>query len=219
MLRVGIVDDHQLFRKSMTLLVNSFEGMKMVVDAENGKVFLNKLEKETLDVILLDIQMPVMDGYETCKELLNQFPNVKILIISQLTSRESIHKIMHLGAHGYFTKNSNPDQLKLAIKNVHEEGFYFGLELGSVIREVLLMEKKKTASVINIKELFSDRELEIIKLICKQFKSKEIADKLFIHIRTVDSHRKHVMEKSKSKNIIGVILFALKHKIITVEEL
>ena len=219
MLRIGIVDDHLLFRKSMTLLINSFEGMRVVIDAENGKQFLGQLSSNVIDVVLLDIQMPVMDGYETCKLLLSRFPEIKILIISQLTSRESIHKIMELGAHGYFTKNTNPEQLELAIRSMHEEGFYFGLELGTVIKEALLWEVKNPVDVVNVRDLFSDRELQIIRMICKEMKSKEIADKLFINIRTVESHRKHVMEKSNSKNFIGVILFALKNGILTLEEL
>ena len=219
MLRIGIVDDHLLFRKSMTLLINSFEGMRVVIDAENGKQFLGQLSSNVIDVVLLDIQMPVMDGYETCKLLLSRFPEIKILIISQLTSRESIHKIMDLGAHGYFTKNTNPEQLELAIRSMHEEGFYFGLELGTVIKEALLWEVKNPVDVVNVRDLFSDRELQIIRMICKEMKSKEIADKLFINIRTVESHRKHVMEKSNSKNFIGVILFALKNGILTLEEL
>lgn len=219
MLRIGIVDDHLLFRKSMTLLINSFEGMHVVIDAENGRQFLNQLQDTTIDVVLLDIQMPVMDGYETCKLLLNRFPDVKILVVSQLTSRESIHKIMELGAHGYFTKNTNPEQLELAIRSMHEEGFYFGLELGSVIKEAMLWENKNPVEVIQRKDLFSDRELQIIRMICKEMKSKEIAEKLFINIRTVESHRKHVMEKSNSKNFIGVILFALKNEILTIDEL
>ncbi|MBN8641269.1 MAG: response regulator transcription factor [Flavobacteriales bacterium] len=219
MLRIGIVDDHLLFRKSMTLLINSFDGMHVVIDAENGRQFLNQLQDTTIDVVLLDIQMPVMDGYETCKLLLNRFPDVKILIVSQLTSRESIHKIMELGAHGYFTKNTNPEQLELAIRSMHEEGFYFGLELGSVIKEAMLWENNNPVDVVNHKDLFSDRELQIIRMICNEMKSKEIAEKLFINIRTVESHRKHVMEKSNSKNFIGVILFALKNGILTIDEL
>ena len=219
MLRIGIVDDHLLFRKSMTLLINSFDGMHVVIDAENGRQFLNQLQDTTIDVVLLDIQMPVMDGYETCKLLLNRFPDVKILIVSQLTSRESIHKIMELGAHGYFTKNTNPEQLELAIRSMHEEGFYFGLELGSVIKEAMLWENNNPVEVVHHKDLFSDRELQIIRMICNEMKSKEIAEKLFINIRTVESHRKHVMEKSNSKNFIGVILFALKNGILTIDEL
>lgn len=218
-LRIAIVDDHLLFRRSMTLLVNSFNGMHVAIDAENGKQFLSKLVSTPIDVVLLDIEMPIMDGYETCKQILNKYPDVKILIVSQLSSRESIHKIMELGAQGYFTKNSNPEQLEMAIRNVHEEGFYFGLELGSVIKEALLWEKNNAINQVDPKSLFSVREMQIIKMICKEHKSKEIADKLFINVRTVESHRKHVMDKTGTKNIIGVILFALKNGIITVNEL
>lgn len=217
-LRVGIVDDHLLFRKSMTLLIDSCQGMKVVMDAENGEVFLNKLKHDQVDVVLLDIQMPVMDGYETCKQLLALFPEIKILILSQLSSKESIHKIMEIGAHGYFTKNSNPDQLEMAIRSLHEQGFYFGLELGSVIKEALLRESINPSKYITPTEKLSERELQIIKMICKEMKSKEIADELFINVRTVETHRKNIIDKTHSKNFIGVILYALKHKIISYKE-
>jgi len=218
-LKIALIDDHLLFRRSMSLLINSFEGMKVVVDAAEGNQCLTKLVTTPVDVLLLDIQMPVMDGYETCKQVKSKFPDVKILIVSQLSSRESIHKMMELGAHGYFTKNSNPDQLELAIRNVHEEGFYFGQELSLVIKEAMFWENKNAINYDEPKDLFSERELQIIKMICKEYKSKEIADILFINVRTLESHRKNVMDKSNDKNIIGVILFALKNGIITIDEL
>jgi two-component system response regulator DegU len=218
-LKIGIVDDHLLFRRSMTLLMNTFPGIQVLVDAENGKQCISKLITTPVDVLLLDIEMPIMDGYETCNEVKSRFPDVRILIVSQLSTRESIHKMMELGAHGYFTKNCNPDQLELALRNVYEEGFYFGLELGSVIKEAMLWEKNNAISYASSKSLFSERELQIIKMICKEYKSKEIADKLFINHRTVETHRKNVMDKCSAKNIIGVILYALKNGMITVEEL
>jgi len=218
-LKIALVDDHLLFRKSMSLLINSFDGMQVVVDAAEGNQCLTKLMTTPVDVLLLDIQMPVMNGYETCKQVKNRFPDVKILIVSQLSTTESIHKMMELGAHGYFTKNSNPDQLEQAIRNVHEEGFYFGQELALVIKEAVLWENKNAIKYDETKDLFSERELQIIKMICKEDKSKEIADKLFINVRTVETHRKNVMERCGAKNIIGVILFAIKSGIITVDEL
>jgi DNA-binding NarL/FixJ family response regulator len=219
LIRVAIVDDHLLFRKSLSLLINSFKGMKVDIDAENGQVFLNKLENTKIDVVLLDIQMPVMDGYETCNHLLSEFPDVKILVVSQLSTRESIHKIMEIGAHGYFTKNSNPDQLEIAIRSLHEKGFYYGLEIGAVIKEALLWESKNSLPESLSPDKLSERELQIIKMICKEMRSKEIADHLFINVRTVESHRKNILEKTNSKNFIGVILYAVKHKILTVQDL
>lgn len=219
MLRIGIVDDHKLFRKSLALLIATFEGVSVVIEAKNGKEFIDTLEDTTIDLVLLDIQMPEMDGYETCKVLHELYPNIKILIVSQLTTRESIHKIMDLGAHGYFTKNSDPDQLEFAIKSLNDKGFYFGMELGEVLREAILWEKKTAKKPLDSTVSLSKRELEIIVMASKEFSSAEIADKLCINIRTVETHRKRIMEKTKAKNFIGVVLFALKHQYISLDDL
>ncbi|WP_298220568.1 response regulator transcription factor [Flavobacterium sp.] len=219
MLRIGIVDDHKLFRKSLALLITTFDGVSVVIEAKNGKEFIDTLEETPIDLVLLDIQMPEMDGYETCKVLHELYPNIKILIVSQLTTRESIHKIMDLGAHGYFTKNSDPDQLEFAIKSLNDKGFYFGMELGEVLREAILWEKKTTKKPLDSSVSLSKRELEIIVMASKELSSAEIADKLCINIRTVETHRKRIMEKTKAKNFIGVVLFALKHQYIALDDL
>ena len=182
--KVAFVDDHLLYRKSMTLLVNSFDEIEVIVDAENGQVFLDLLEHNLIDVVLLDIQMPVLDGYQTCKKLQVNYPDLKILIVSQLSTRESIHRIMELGAHGYFTKNSNPEQLETAIKSVVENGFYFGLELSSVVKEAMFWQQNNPNTQEQEIIALSSRELQIIKLICSEKRSKEIADELFINVRT-----------------------------------
>ena len=159
----------------------------------------------------------------TCssKKILNKsYPDLRILIVSQLTTKESIHRIMELGAHGYFTKNSDPEQLEFAIRSMHDKGYYFGTELGTVLREAILWEKNVTnETVVSEKTSLSKREIEIILLAGKEFNSGEIADKLRIEIRTVETHRKRIMEKTKSKNFIGVILFALKNSYINLDQL
>lgn len=218
LLRIGIVDDHLLFRRSMSLLINSFKGISVIFDAENGKTFLEKLRGNPIDIVLLDLHMPVMDGYEVCKLLLQDYPQIKILVVSQLSTRESIHKVMELGANGYFTKNSDPDQLESALRNVQDNGFYFGLELGTVIKEAMLWEKNSYKKTKYPKDLLSDRELQIIKMICKELSSKEIAERLFITLKTVETHRRHIMDKTDAKNFIGVLLFAIKNKILNIEE-
>ncbi|WP_296151596.1 response regulator transcription factor [uncultured Flavobacterium sp.] len=220
MLRIGIVDDHQLFRKSLSLLVDSFDGTKVVLEAENGLQLFEMLEIIPLDLLLLDIQMPQMDGYETCQILRKKYPDIKVLIVSQLATRESIHKVMELGAHGFFSKNSNPEQLELAIMNIYEKDFYFGQELGTVLKEAILWQKNyKIDDHILSTAQISARELDVIKLACREYSSSEIAEKLFISVRTVETHRKRIMEKTQSKNFIGVVLFILKQGLITVEEL
>ncbi|VXB05888.1 DNA-binding response regulator [Flavobacterium sp. 9AF] len=222
-MKVAIVDDHQLFRKSLAHLLNSFDDIDVVFQANNGKEFLNCIDQIQIDLVLLDIQMPEMDGFQTCRVLRDKYPNIYILIISQLTTKESIHRVMELGAHGFFTKNSDPDQLQNAIVSIKENGYYFGNELGSIIREVMLWEKKNSMNVEEDLEIdencLTTREIEIIKLVSNGRSSKEISEILNINVRTVETHRKHIMEKTNSKNFIGVVVFALKHQLIALDEM
>lgn len=219
MVTVALVDDHQLFRKSLSLLLNTFENISTVFDTDNGKNLLDFLEDSPLDVALLDLQMPLMDGYELCKLLKNNYPHIKIIIVSQLTTKEAVHKVMEHGANGFFTKNSPPEQLEVAIKSVMEKDYYFDLELSAVIREAILWQKKLTVNSYGISNSFSRREIEVLLLSCKELSSKEIASTLYISVRTVEKHRNHIMEKSQSKNFIGAILYALKNNYISLDEI
>lgn len=223
-MKVAIVDDHQLFRKSLAHLLNSFDEIDVVFQANNGKEFLSNIDEYEIDLVLLDIQMPEMDGFQTCRVLRDKYPAIYVLIISQLTTKESIHRVMELGAHGFFTKNSDPDQLQKAIISIKENGYYFGNELGSVIREVILWEKKNIPSIYDSfaeidENSLTTREIEIIKLVSNGKSSKEISEILNINVRTVETHRKHIMEKTNSKNFIGVVIFALKYQLIALEEI
>lgn len=220
MIKVALVDDHQLFRKSLSLLLSSFEGIEIIHDTNDGLAFLKFAETEVIDVVLLDIQMPILDGYEVCKHLKLINPEAKILIISQLTSKEAIHQIMECGANGFFTKNSSPELLESAIRNVVERDYYFDVELGAVIREAILWEKKVHYNLdLTVHVSLTAREIEIIKMACVEMSSKEIGDKLCISTRTVEKHRKRIMEKTASKNFIGVILYALKTNAISLNDI
>jgi DNA-binding NarL/FixJ family response regulator len=230
MIKVTIVDDHQLFRKSLVLLINSFKGVQVISDSENGKVFLEKLYKTDAlpHIVLLDIEMPEMDGFETCIILRRDFPQIKILIVSQLTTKESIHKILELGAHGYFTKNSDPNQLQHAIRSLQDTGYYFGMELGSVIREALLWQNRSNINVEEEEELFvtpvnkdalTNREVEIIKMACMEFSAAEIAEKMCITSKTVESHKKRILDKTSTKNFIGAIMYAFKHDYLSLTDI
>ena len=220
MIRIAMVDDHQLFRKSLTLLLSTFEGVEVVFDTDDGTILLEKLDGgEPIDVVLLDIQMPILDGFEICKLLKKNYPDVKILIVSQLTTKEAVHKIMECGANGFFTKNSPPELLEQAIKNVINKDYYFDMELAAVVREAILWEKKVYANFnFTQKVSLTSREVEIILMACKELSSIEIGDKLCISTRTVEKHRKRIMEKTESKNFIGVVLYALKTNAIYLED-
>lgn len=219
MLQIGIVDDHLLFRRSLAHLVGTFEGVKVVLEAENGKKLFDLLPDVSVDLLLLDIQMPEMDGFEACTLLRSRYPAIKILIVSQLTTKESIHKVMELGAHGFFTKNSDPEQLEQAILSIRDKDFYFGQELGVVLREAILWEKKMPTPLLSSPVSITHREMDVIRKACKELSSIEIADQLCISVRTVETHRKRIMEKTNSKNFIGVILFALRHELLLVDDL
>ena len=221
MLRIGIVDDHKLFRKSLTLLINSFDNMEVVLDADNGKIFLEKLADNPINIVLLDIQMPEMNGFETCKILHLQYPEILILIVSQLTSKESVHKIMEIGAHGYFTKNSDPNLLEAAIRNLDEKGYYFEMEFGNVMREALQWQTNESGIVEEptAEMLLTERELQIIKMTAGELNSYEIGEIMCINKRTVEGHKVRILEKTNSKNFIGVVLYALRHGILMIEEL
>jgi len=220
MIKVALVDDHQLFRKSLSMLISSYDDMEVVYDTHDGMAFLDKIGTNPIDVVLLDIQMPLIDGFEICKRLRTANADIKILIISQLTSREAIHQIMECGANGFFTKNSDPELLESAIKAVFINDYYFDMELASVIREAILWEKNSSIGAARSEKVtLTAREIEIVKLACKEMSSIEIGDKLCISDRTVEKHRKRIMEKTGCRNFIGVVLFALKNNAIRLEDI
>lgn len=218
MIKIALVDDHKLFRKSLSLLMNSFNGISVVFDSADGYNFLQYLEETDIDVLLLDIKMPILNGFEVCLKAKLIDPKLKIIILSQLTSKEAVHKVMEIGANGYFTKNSSPEMLEEAINNVMDKDYYFDISLSSVIREALLWNKKRTSTIETDKVSLTSREIEIVQLATREKCSKEIADSLNISTRTVEKHRKHIMEKTQSKNFIGVVLYALRNNLIKLDE-
>lgn len=216
MTTIALVDDHQLFRKSLLNFLNALEGINVVFDTDDGNLLMKFLNGNKVDIVLLDIQMPVIDGFDLCKLIRVSHPKIRILVVSQLTTKQAVQKIMECGANGFFAKHSSPDQLEVAIKSVMDRDYYFDLELSKVIRETISWQKN-----VQLQHLvhFSDREIEIIKLSCKEFSSKQIAGKLFISIRTVEKHRNRIMEKTNAKNFIGAILYAIKHHQISINDL
>ncbi|HEX8268469.1 MAG TPA: response regulator transcription factor, partial [Flavobacterium sp.] len=200
MIRIGIVEDHFLVRKSLIHLISDFADIEVVLEAENGRQLMEILPSIPLEILVLDIRMPDIDGYQACVSVRNKYPDIKILMMSHLTSRQTLHRVIACGAHGFFSKNSKPHELEIAIKSIMNKEYYFDLELGEVLREAML-EKRSTFAVQQL-NVISDREIDVIRLAAKEMNSFEIADKLNINVRTVETHRKHIMEKTYSKNFI-----------------
>lgn len=218
MIRVALADDHTLFRKSLRILINSFDDCEVVLEAENGLDLEKKIKKANVDVLLLDIQMPQQNGIVTCTRIHEMYPEIKILILTQIESKEMVLKMIENGAAGYFTKNTNPENLEKAIKNLTNEGFYFDQNLGSVIRQAL--NNAETTKLVGDKYIvdFTDREIDIIRLIAQQKTNHEIGEELQISPRTIETYRKKMIEKTGCKNIIGVVIYAVKHDIIVVSD-
>lgn len=191
--------------------------MTVIIEACDGMDLLKKIPDSNIDILLLDIQMPKMDGIETCKQIRKKFPEILILILSQLTGNGSIQKVMKVGAHGYFTKNTSPKQIETAINNLHEKGFYFEKDIRSGIKEILNTNKNFYLNKSNCH--ITNREMEVIKLTLKELTGKEIANVLSISRRTVEVHKKNLMYKTNSKNFIGVIIYAIANHYIPFSEL
>ena len=218
MIKIALIDDHELFRKSLSTLLSFSTNFNVVYDTNDGLAFLEYIKENDVDVLLLDIQMPIINGFELCKILKRLQPEIKILIVSQLNSKEVIHHVMTCGANGFFSKNSSPNLLENAIENIIENDYYFDDELGIVIKDAILWERREGYTLDFSESIYlSDREIEIINMACVEMSSKEIANKLCISTRTVENHRKRIMEKTRAKNFIGVILFALKINAITLD--
>jgi len=215
MLKIAITDDHTLFRKSLGMLLNSFNNMQVVLEASNGSELLEKLKTTNVDILLLDLQMPVLDGFETSRHVKEKYPEIKILILTLMSGADIIEKVIKMGVNGYFTKNTPPNELENAIWNLKEDGFYFEDSLSQVINKILSTTDNQTIKEHEV--LFTERELEIIKLTAEGFKAREISEKLFISPKTVNNHKQNIQNKYKFENMMTTILYCINHNLINVD--
>lgn len=215
MLRVAITDDHTLFRKSLGMLVNSLADMQVVLEAGNGSELLDKLQNTPADILLLDLQMPEMDGFETAKRIKERYPEMKILILTLMSETDIIDRVIKMGVNGYFTKNTPPQELENAIWNLSNDGFYFEDSLSTVINKILNDPEKETVTADTIN--FTERELEIIKFTAEGLKAREIAETLFISPKTVNNHKQNIQNKYHFESMMTAILYCLNNQLINVD--
>jgi len=210
-IRVALVDDHKLFRKGMLELINGFTDFEVVWEAENGKDFTQKISPQNLpDVVLLDISMPVMDGYETARWLEQRFPEVKILALSMHNDDETIMKMLKSGVNGYVLKNADPAELKLALKTLVQEGSYYDHRVTGILVKNINAPKKTNIEL-------NDREIEFLKLACTELPYKSFAPLLKINPRLVEDTREKLFRKLEVVTRAGLVLYAIKHGIFKVE--
>lgn len=208
---VILVDDHSMIRFGLKSFLED-DDIEVIGEAKNGVEALNLLESIKPDVLVTDIMMPEMDGIELTAQVTKKYPSLPILALSMMNENHNIKKMMNAGAKGYALKDCSQKELILAIKTVYEGRSYYTDEVTQIIMESLHSKpkpKERTVTGVSLTE----RELEILHLICKEKTNPEIADELFISTRTVEAHKRNLIEKTGCKNIAGLVLYAVERNL------
>jgi DNA-binding NarL/FixJ family response regulator len=211
-IKVAIADDHTLFRAGVKTALSVKKDVELIAEADNGMQLLNLLRHIEPDVILLDIQMPIMDGITTLPEIRKLYPHVKVIILSMHNDHSMISKLMEIGANSYLTKNSDSETIYQAIKTCYEQEFFFN-ELTNKALLTGLRTRKPEANTLEDVQL-SDKELRILKLMCEEKTTKEIADIVEISPRTVEAIRDKLKSKTGAKSMAGLVMYAVKNGIL-----
>ncbi|MDP9229984.1 MAG: response regulator transcription factor [Bacteroidota bacterium] len=212
-IKVAIADDHKIFRKGVILSLRPFTNIKFVQEADNGEELLNGIAESQPDVVLMDLRMPLKDGIETTKALSKLYPDIHVLILSMYEDERFVYHLMENGANGYLLKNAEPQEIRRAIIDVYEKGYY----LNNFVNRVLLKRshaRQKVIPSLTNEITLSDKEKDVLRFICMEFTAQEIAKKMEISPRTVEAIKDRLMERFGSKNTAGLVFFAVKNNII-----
>lgn len=212
---VVITDDHNLFRKGLNALLSDFSFVGEINEAGNGKELLDLLHEleEKPDLILLDLNMPVMDGEEVLPKIKELYPDIKIVILSMEDDIQMVSFLIDQGINGYLLKNADPDELELALKKVLKNDFYFSSSLSGAVLSNL---KSITNNTDEKTPQLTSREEEVLKLICEELTASEIGEKLSISARTVEGYKRKLLEKTGTKNMAGLVVFAIKNDFVKI---
>jgi len=218
-MKIAIADDEALFRKGIARLFEDF-GATLAFEAANGQELLDQLEaaEELPDILLLDLNMPNMNGIDAAKTIQQLYPELKFIVLSTYYTKVFIVNMIDLGAAAYLAKNASPEEMEEAIKEVAEKGFYYSQKVMEVIRENILTKSKptfKTPFGVNL----SEREKEVLQLICEEMTTQEIASQLFISPRTVDGHRNNLLQKLDCRNTAGMVIIALQEQLVDIKRI
>ena len=209
-IKIAIADDYKIFREGLKVSLGQDDNLQVLLEADNGEDLLKAIETKQPDVIIMDLKMPIMDGMEATQLVRKKYPGIKVLVVSMYEDDKFIIHLMEIGANGYLLKNAEPDEIRKAIYAVHENGYYFN----DLVNKALL---KKLVLKNNIKPSFNEnvdlteRELEVLKLICAEKTAAEIAKQIFLSPRSVEGIRQRLIEKIGVRNTAGIVMFAVKN--------
>jgi DNA-binding NarL/FixJ family response regulator len=213
-----IADDHEIFRDGLALMINKQENLSLVGQAGNGRELIQLVNDKKPDIVITDIKMPYMDGIAATRLMLQQDPLLKIIALSMFDEEDLIVEMLEAGAKGYLLKNADKKEIQEAILTVNE-GNIFYCKLTSARLASLIVKSKFDPQKKKSSDLFTEREKQIIELICLQHTAQEIGDRLFLSKRTVEGYRTRILEKMEVKNTAGVVVFALRHNLIREEDI
>lgn len=216
MVKIIVVDDHALFREGMKVLINTEQIGEVVGEAENGKVFLDLLIEQKPDLVMMDIEMPVMSGFEAIQKARAIQPDIKVLALTMMTDKANYQSMINAGAMGYMLKSSDKNEFAKAVKTIMDGELYFSNEL---IRQIIMDMDTPTPKLYyerhNTNEIgLTTRENEVLNLFCQGLTVSEIADTLFLSPKTIEAHRSALIKKTKTKNTINLVLYAIKNKMV-----
>jgi len=217
-INIAIADDEQLFRKGIRFLLEREANFNVIFEAENGQELIDFIAttEEFPDVILMDLKMPEVNGVEATKVIHKAQPDIKIIALTSYGGKSFITNMIDVGASSYLLKNASPKTVIETINKVFEKGFYYDEIVLKIIHENIISSSGKRIKSDLDKKLLSKREIDVLELICEQYTTAEIAEKLFISPRTVEGHRNNLLLKTQSKNVAGLVIYGIQKKLIEI---
>jgi DNA-binding NarL/FixJ family response regulator len=212
-IRIAIADDYKIYRDGLKVGLSTDEKLDVIMEADNGEDLLKALETQTPDVIIMDLKMPLMDGMEATKIVRKKYPSIKVLVVTMYEDDKFIIHLMENGANGYLLKNAEPEEIKKSIYAVYENGYYFNDLVNKALLKKLVLKNNLKPSFNQNVEL-TERELEVLKLICEEKTAAEIAKEIFLSPRSVEGIRQRLIEKVGVRNTAGLVMFAIKGGIV-----
>jgi len=210
LIKIAIIDDHDLFREGIKLVLTQIAEFDVIYDNSNGILFLEFLKHTIPDVVLMDINMPIIDGIETTKNAIKINPNLKVIALTMFSDTTNYTQMISAGVKGFVLKKSNKFELQQAISVVFEGGNYFSQE---IIKRLAFQSLSSSQG----NDYLTNREIDVIQFICKGLSTQEISDKLFISIKTIETHRTNIFRKADVKNIAGLLVWAIKNNYFSIE--
>ncbi|MBW8324091.1 MAG: response regulator transcription factor [Prolixibacteraceae bacterium] len=213
-IRILLADDHQLFLDGLSALLGQIASVEIVAAVSDGAQLLEKLKGSEGDLVIVDLHMPVLGGLETTKMIRELYPAVKVLGLTMDNEVDSIQDMLEAGASGYILKNTGKAELETAILQVMKGEVYLSQSLSNQLAQRLLLKKKAVVEEACELDMLTEREVEILKMVALENSNTEIAEKLYISPKTVETHRKNLMKKIGARNSLGIYKFAVKHQLI-----